>query len=98
MARWRWRMPAPVAQSRRASCCRDEAGVDAPPAMWSALPAQLTTGVRIATESLLLRASGWRVVAANDDGSWLRFAGRLGQHPTRARLAIAEIRERALSQ
>jgi hypothetical protein len=98
MARPRWRMPAPLVQSRRASCYRDEAGVDAPPATWSALPAQLTTGAWIATESLLLRPSEGRLVAENDDGSWLRFAGQLGQRPTRARLAIAETRERALYQ
>ena len=72
--------------------------MDAPPATWSALPAQLTTGAWIATESLLLRASGWRLVAANDDGSWLRFAGQLGQRPARARLAVAETRERGLSE
>jgi hypothetical protein len=57
------------------------------------MPAQLTTGAWIATESLLPWASGWRLVAANDDGSWLRFAGQLGQCPTRARLAIAELAE-----
>ena len=91
-------MPAPLVQSRRASCYRDEAGVDAPPATWSAMPAQLTRGAWIATESLLLRASGWRLVVSNDDGSWLRFAEQLGQRPTRARLAIAETRERALRQ
>src|SRR5450631_4578384 len=98
LARGRWRMPAPLVQSRHASCYRDEAGVDAPPATWSALPAQRTTGAWIATGSLLLRASGWRPAAANDDGSWLRFAGQLGQRPTRARLAIAETRGRALRQ
>jgi hypothetical protein len=62
--------------------------VDAPPATWSALPAQLATGAWIAT------VSGWWLVAANDDDSWLLFPEQLGQRPTRARLAIAETRER----
>jgi hypothetical protein len=70
--------------------------VDAPPATWSALPAQLATGAWFATESLLLRVSGWWLVAANDDDSWLLFPEQLGQRPTRARLAIAETRERVL--
>jgi hypothetical protein len=96
MARWRWRMPGPLVQSLRASCYRDEAGVDAPPATWSALPAQLASGAWFATESLLLRASGWWLVAANDDDSWLLSLQQLGQRLTRARLAIAETRERVL--
>ena len=94
----RWRMPAPIVPPRRASCYRDEAGVDPIPATWSALLAQLRAGAWIAAEWLLPRASGWRLVAADDDGSWQHFAGHLGQRPTRARRAIAETRERALRQ
>ena len=73
-------------------------GLDGPPATWSALPAQLTTGAWIAAEGSLLPALGWGLVAANHDGSLLRFAGQMGQRPARARLAIAETRERALSE
>ena len=64
---------SPRRPSRRASSCRDEAGVDAPPATWSALPAQLTTVAWIAPENLLLQTSGWRL-AANDDGARLAIA------------------------
>jgi hypothetical protein len=63
----------------------------------SALPAKLTTGAWIATEDALLPTLQWRLVAASDDGSLLRFAGQ-AQRWTLARLAIAETHERALGE
>jgi hypothetical protein len=84
-------MWAPLVQSRHPFACYwDEVGADAPPG--PALPAQLMTVAQVAVAGSLLRPFGWRLLTAHDDGSLLRFAGQMGWW-TRARLAIADIRE-----